>query len=124
MPTIGQAKVNLALATQQRDGWIDNAATHYPIPPGRQVSTSELNNVDNKSARLAIDLPLSESVDLAYRGDYNDIDQNASHSQLYRSLLPFLTPYVATSRQDKATVDGPSFERSKTQGHSLTLECA
>ncbi|MGA0734911.1 MAG: TonB-dependent receptor, partial [Steroidobacteraceae bacterium] len=122
LPTIGQAKVNLALATQQRDGWIDNAATHYPIPPGRQVSTSELNNVDNKSARLAIDLPLSESVDLAYRGDYNDIDQNASHSQLYRSLLPFLTPYVATSRQDKATVDGPSFERSKTQGHSLTLE--
>lgn len=122
LPTIGQAKINLALATQQRDGWIDNAVTNYPTPPGRKASTSELNNIDNKSARLAVDLPLSESVNVAYRGDYNDIDQNASHSQLYRSLLPFLTPYVSTSRQDKATVDGPSFERSKTQGHSLTLE--
>lgn len=122
LPAIGNAKVNLALGTQQRDGWINNSTSNYPTPPGRKTSTSELNNVDNNSARLAIDLPLGDSVDLAYRGDYNDIDQNASHSQLYRSLLPFLSPYVSTSRQDKATVDGPSFERSRTQGHSLTLE--
>ena len=121
-PKIGEAKVNLAVAAQRRDGWIDNRAGNLPTPPGRAASTSELNNVDSKSARLAVDVPVNDSFKIAYRGDYNDIDQNASHSQLYRALLPFLAPYVSTSRQEKATVDGPSFERSKTQGHSLTLE--
>jgi len=122
LPTIGKAKVNLALATQQRDGWVKNSTDYFPTPPGRKAATRDLNNIDNKSARLAVDLPISENFDLSYRGDYNDIDQNASHSQLYRSLLPFLSPYVSTSRQDRATVDGPSFERSRTQGHSVTLE--
>ena len=122
LPKIGEARVNLAVAAQRRDGWVDNRAGNLPTPPGRSASTSELNNVDSKSARLAIDLPVNDSFSIAYRGDYNDIDQNASHSQLFRALLPFLAPYVSRERQTRATVDGPSFERSKTQGHSLTLE--
>lgn len=122
LPKIGEAKINLALAANNRDGWISNRVGNVATPPGRKASTSDLNNLDSKSARLAIDLPVSDSFDLAYRGDFNDIDQNASHSQLYRSLLPFLAPYASKSRQTSATVDGPSFERSKTQGHSLTMQ--
>ncbi|MBM4223193.1 MAG: TonB-dependent receptor [Gammaproteobacteria bacterium] len=121
-PKIGETKVNLAVASQRRDGWVDNRVGNLPTPPGRAASTSELNNINSKSVRLAVDAPVNESFKIAYRGDYNDINQNASHSQLYRTLLPFLAPYVSTSRQEKATVDGPSFERSETQGHSLTLE--
>ncbi len=122
LPKIGAANVNLALAAQRRDGWVNNRAGNLPTPPGRTASTSELNDLDSKSARLAVDLPVNDSFSIAYRGDYNDIDQNASHSQLYRALLPFLAPYVSRERQSRATVDGPSFERSRTQGHSLTLE--
>jgi len=121
-PKIGETKVNLAVASQRRDGWVDNREGNLPTPPGRAASTSELNNINSKSVRLAVDVPVNDSFKIAYRGDYNDINQNASHSQLYRSLLPFLAPYVSTSRQKKATVDGPSFERSETQGHSLTFE--
>jgi iron complex outermembrane receptor protein len=115
LPKIGEAKVNLAVAAQRRDGWVDNRAGNFATPPGRAASTSELNN-------LAIDVPVNDAFSIAYRGDYNDIDQNASHSQLYRALLPFLAPYVSKTRQTRATVDGPSFERSRTHGHSLTLE--
>jgi iron complex outermembrane receptor protein len=122
LPKIGEAKVNLAVAAQRRDGWVDNRAGNFATPPGRAASTSELNNLDSKSARLAIDVPVNDAFSIAYRGDYNDIDQNASHSQLYRALLPFLAPYVSKTRQTRATVDGPSFERSRTHGHSLTLE--
>ncbi len=122
LPTMGIAKVNLALAARKRDGWIENEVGNLPGPPGRKASTEDLNNVDSKSARLAIDLDPSDSLNIAYRGDYNDIDQNPAHSQLYRALLPFMAPYVSTGRDEKTTVDGPSFERSKTQGHSITLE--
>ena len=111
-----------ALAAHQRDGWVSNKVGNAPTPPGRAASTSDLNNSDTKSARLAIDVPASDVVDIAYRGDYNDVDQNSSFSQLYRSSLPFLTPYVSKSRLTSATIDGPSFERSKTQGHSLTID--
>lgn len=121
-PTLGAAKINLALAAHQRDGWVSNKVGNVATPPGRAASTSDLNNSDTKSARLAIDVPASESVDIAYRGDYNDVDQNSSFSQLYRSSLPFLAPYVSKSRLTSATIDGPSFERSKTQGHSLTVD--
>ncbi|MGA0706793.1 MAG: TonB-dependent receptor [Steroidobacteraceae bacterium] len=121
-PKLGEAKINLALGVQNRDGWIQNKAGNVPTPPGREASTRELNDLDSKSARLAIDLPIGEALLLSYRGDYNDIDQNASHSQLYRSFLPFLEPYVSRNREEKATVDGPSFERSETLGHSLTLQ--
>ena len=121
-PTLGAAKINLALAAHQRDGWVSNKVGNAPTPPGRAASTSDLNNSDTKSARLAIDVPASDVVDIAYRGDYNDVDQNSSFSQLYRSSLPFLTPYVSKSRLTSATIDGPSFERSKTQGHSLTID--
>lgn len=121
-PALGAAKINLALAAHQRDGWVSNKVGNVTTPPGRAASTSDLNNSDTKSARLAIDVPASESVDIAYRGDYNDVDQNSSFSQLYRSSLPFLAPYVSKSRLTSATIDGPSFERSKTQGHSLTID--
>ena len=122
LPTLGIAKINLALAAKQRDGWVENKVGNLPGPPGRKASTGDLNDVDSKSARLGIDLDPSDSLRIAYRGDYNDIDQNPSHSQLYRALLPFMAPYVTRGRAEKTTVDGPSFERSKTQGHSITIE--
>lgn len=119
-PSAGTVRANLAVRTLKRDGWISNGVGNFPTPPGRNVSTSELNDVDSKSARFALDADLSDSFDLAYRFDYSKADQAASHSQLYRSLLPFLAPYVSRAREERATVDGPAFERSTVQGHSLT----
>jgi iron complex outermembrane receptor protein len=122
LPTIGIAKVNLARRSQAARRLGREHGRQPAGPAGRKASTEDLNNVDSKSARLAIDLDPSDSFSIAYRGDYNDIDQNPSHSQLYRALLPFMASYVSTKRDERTTVDGPSFERSKTQGHSLTLE--
>jgi iron complex outermembrane receptor protein len=47
-PTLGAAKINLALAAHQRDGWVSNKVGNAPTPPGRAASTSDLNNPDTE----------------------------------------------------------------------------
>lgn len=115
LPKAGIASVSLGMRTEDRDGWVKTT-------PGS--SASELNGTHQKQARMAVNLDLSPSLKADYRLDVSDIDQMPAHSQLYRADIPSLAPYVFQTRQTTASVDGPLKEKSKVQGHSLTLEWA
>lgn len=115
LPRIGIASISLAARVEKRDG------TPKTLPGS---SVRDLNNRDAKSARLAVNLDFTDTFQAAYRFDFTDIDQKPLHSYLLRaepSVLPFLQPYVTRERLDHVSVDADTFERSKVQGHSLTL---
>ncbi len=121
LPAMGNTRINLSGRTEQRDGWIDVAS-----PQGFPASsTDELNDIDNTAMRLALDSDLSDRLSLAYRFDYSEADQAASHSQLHRLDFDFGLPllgFVSTDREDDAAVDAASYEQSEIMGHSLTID--
>src|SRR6202043_2881077 len=84
-------------------------------------SVHELDSRDGTAARFALDLDFSAAFRAAYRFDYSDVDQQPLQSYLLRADLPALAPYVSSRRLDTVGIDGPSFERSKVEGHALTL---
>lgn len=113
LPKSGIASVSLGLRTEDRDGWVKTT-------PGSSVT--ELNGTSQNQARLAVNLDISPAVQANYRFDASNVDSNAMHSQLYRADIPDLAPYVFRTRQTLASVDGPGQEKSKVQGHSVTLD--
>lgn len=115
LPKVGIASVSLGVRTEDRDGWVKTT-------PGS--SASELNGTHQKQARMAVNLDFAPNFKADYRLDVSDINQTPSHSQLYRADIPALAPYVFQTRQTRASVDGPLMEKSKVQGHALTLEWA
>lgn len=122
LPTLGSARINIAGRSERRDGWVDvEASTFFPS------SVDELGDVDSTAFRLAVDMDLNDRTELSYRFDYSDADQYATHSQLHRLDFDFGLPlggFISTEREDQASVDGPSFERSEVSGHSLTIDAA
>lgn len=115
LPRFGIASVSLSARTEQRDGTTETT---------RGSSVSELDNRDATSARLAVNLDFTDTFQAAYRFDFTDIDQVPLHSYLTRAnpaVLPFLQSFITQERQETVSVDGPTFERSKVQGHALTL---
>lgn len=112
LPSFGIASVALGGRVERRDGTVETT-------PGSSVD--ELNTRDNQAARLAVLLDFSDTFTADYRLDYSRADQTPLHSQLYRALIPTLAPYVSREREDTASIDGASFERMRTLGHSLTL---
>jgi iron complex outermembrane recepter protein len=112
LPSFGIASVALGGRVERRDGTVETT-------PGS--SADELNTRDNEAARLAVLLGFSDAFEADYRFDYSHADQMPLHSQLYRALIPALAPYVSRQREDTASIDGPSFERTRILGHSLTL---
>jgi iron complex outermembrane receptor protein len=112
LPSFGIASISLGGRVERRDGTVDTA-------PGSSVD--ELNTRDNEAARLAVLLDFSDAFTADYRFDYSHADQMPLHSQLYRALIPALSPYVSRAREDTASIDGASFERMRILGHSLTL---
>lgn len=115
LPRFGIASVSIAARKQERDGTTKTT-------PGSSVS--ELDSRDSTSARLAVNLDFTDAFQAAYRFDYSDIDQTPLHAYLSRAnpaVLPFLQPFVTHERQETVSIDAPAFERSKVQGHALTL---
>jgi len=115
LPRFGIASVSLAASTEKRDGTTLTT-------PGSAVT--ELNNRDSTNARLALNLDFTDTFQAAYRFDYSDTDQVVQHSYLSRAnpaVLPFLQPFVTDNRDARVGVNGRTFERSKVQGHALTL---
>lgn len=113
LPKMGIASVSLGLRTEDRDGWVKTT-------PGSSVK--DLYGSDQMQARLGVNLDFSPDVKVGYRYDLSDIDQTPSHSQLYRDDFGLASAYVSKTRQKLATVDGPLEEKSKVQGHSITLD--
>jgi iron complex outermembrane receptor protein len=115
LPRFGIASISIGARSEKRDGTTKTT-------PGSAVR--ELDTRDATSARLAVNLDFADSFQAAYRLDFSDIDQVVAHSYLSRAnpaVLPFLQPYVTGVRAGTVGVDGATFERSKVQGHALTL---
>ena len=120
LPTLGAARISLSGRNESRDGWVD-VGDAPGFPPS---SVGGLNELDSTAFRAAMDVDVGDRATLAYRFDYSEADQASSHSQLHRLDADFGLPllgFVSTEREDQASVDGPSFERSEVSGHSLTL---
>ena len=121
LPAFGNVRVNLAARTETRDGWVDVEDSAFFGPS----SVDALGEIDSTAFRAAVDVDLSDSLTLAYRFDLSEADQASTHSQLHRLDHDFMLPllgFVSTTREDNASVDGPSFEKSEVSGHSLTLD--
>lgn len=123
LPQWGIARISLAGRSEQRDGWVHTTS---------DSSTPRLNDRNNNGFRLAADLDFAPGILGEYRFDYSNVDQTNNFTQLYRlentgamAFFPTLyaeaAAHVATGRKTLATVNAPSFERSRIQGHSLTL---
>jgi iron complex outermembrane receptor protein len=115
LPRFGIASVSIAARNEQRDGTTKTT-------PGSAVK--ELDDRDSTSARIGVNLDFTDTFQAAYRFDYSDVDQGVNHSYLSRAnpaVLPFLQSFITDERQRRVSVDAHSFERSKVQGHALTL---
>ncbi len=120
LPAMGNVRVNLAARNETRDGWVDINAGSIAAS-----SVDALGDIDRTAFRAAVDVDLSDQLTLAYRFDFSEADQAATHSQLHRLDADFMLPilgFVSTEREDSASVDGPSFEKSEVSGHSLTVD--
>jgi len=113
LPKMGIASFSLGLSSSQRDGWVKNTL------PG--AAHSSLNDKDTQAARLSANFAFSEDFQADYRFDWTKADQASQHSQLSRTVLPFLTSFVAAGRQEAAAINADTFEKLDMQGHSLTF---
>ncbi len=121
LPTLGTVRLSLAGRSEKRDGWVDVSDAAF-FPP---ASVGALGDLDSTAFRAAMDVDVNDRTTLSYRFDYSDSNQAATHSQLHRADSDFGLPlfgFVSTEREDQASVDGPSFERSEVSGHSLILD--
>ncbi len=111
-PQVGIAKLSIAGRGELRDGTTQTTAGS---------SVNQLDSRNQSGARVALDLDFTGALRAAYRFDYSDADQQPQNSYLLRADIAALAPYVSSSRLSTVSIDGPSFERSKVNGHSLTL---
>ncbi len=128
LPKFGIASISLGAISDQRDGWVTTT-------PGSSVD--QLNNRGNTGFRLAANLALTKDLQADYRYDHSNISENGEFGQLYRAEpgffnmfagapAPFgnfanLPTYASQSRQTVASIDAPSFEHVRVEGHSLTF---
>lgn len=128
LPKFGIASISLGAISDQRDGWVTTT-------PGSSVD--QLNNRGNTGFRLAANLALTRDLQADYRYDHSNISENGEFGQLYRAEPGFfntfagapaplgsfanLPSYASQSRQTVASIDAPSFEHVRVEGHSLTL---
>jgi iron complex outermembrane receptor protein len=126
LPQMGIASVSIGGRVARRDGWVE-------ATPGSSVS--ELNDVHNDAARVAARFEFSEKLEGNYHFDYSNVDQINNFDQLYRlertgafdpnapaaGLYDLVAPFASREREETATVDSPSFERSEVMGHAFTL---
>lgn len=80
-----------------------------------------MNDRRNDSIRLAADIDFSDTLLGEYRFDQSNVDQSNNFTQLIRIDIPFLQGFANPVRQDRASIDAPSFEQARISGHSLTL---
>jgi iron complex outermembrane receptor protein len=128
LPKFGIASISLGARSEQRDGWVTGTSGS---------SASELNNRKSNGLRLGANLAFTPTFQADYRFDHSDVDQNPAFAQLYRvnpaywGAYAFFPPpftafaqlpsYVSKDRQTVANINAPVFEKSRVQGHSLTL---
>ena len=128
LPKFGIASVSLGAISDRRDGWVTTTAGS---------SVDQLNDRNNTGLRFAANLALASNLQADYRYDHSDINENGEFGQLYRADASFfnnfagypapfnsfttLPSYASQSRQTVASINSPSFEHVRVEGHSLTF---
>ena len=134
LPRMGIMSLSLGFRDEKRDGWVKTS-------PGS--SADQLNNKDSQNFRLAANFDISPAFKVDYKFDNTKVDQNSTYSQLWRadnwlykdpamlqayglsaataSLISGtdLSQYISHDRRKNASVNGPSYERMKVDGHAL-----
>ncbi|MBK7249715.1 MAG: TonB-dependent receptor [Gammaproteobacteria bacterium] len=93
-----------------------------PPRPCRGVLSASSTTATPRARAPRGESRLQRHLQGAYRFDYSDTDQWPDTPICRaRTILPFLAPYVTHDRDAPVSVDAPTFERSRTLGHSFTL---
>ncbi|QEE23384.1 TonB-dependent receptor [Rhodanobacter glycinis] len=114
LPAIGKLKASLGARVERRDGWVKTT-------PGS--STSQFGNKHSESAYGTLRYDATDNLTIDYRYDYSHIDQSPLFNQAIYSDVGtvFHIPGIEVSkdRQDRASVNAPSYDRVKIQGNAL-----
>ena len=143
LPKMGIFSVKLSGQLVKRDGLVKIVPNPFPaaflaLPPKVQ----DLDSIDSHSFMVQVRAELSDTVTADYTYDYSKQNQRPPFAQLLRVnrnadprdifdpasvSYPFagaffpLNLYANPQRQTAATVDGQTYERSRSFGHALTL---
>lgn len=119
LPAMGKLKMSMGGRVERRDGWV--ATT-----PGSSVP--ELGNRHNHQASLGLEYDATDNLKFNYKFDYTNVNEYGVFSQAINSDVErdFGIPgiIVNTGRQTTASINSPTYERSKISGHSLTATWA
>lgn len=122
---------SVAVLRKKRDGFYKNRPDPFGNPLARPVSTDEFENISDKGVRADMVFDATESLTFEYAFDYYDQDSQPSAAQLINvdssnALYPGaigLESYLVDANDPASSIsnDYPSFERSKTRGHTLDI---
>jgi iron complex outermembrane receptor protein len=138
LPRFGIVSANFSGRIERRDGFVRNVAT--PGFADTVARTPRLNNLRSEGARAAVDFDFTDDFKVAYRYDYSNNNQSNQFYQMsavgtvpqfgtattifdpnspaYSGIPLFL--FVNPNYSKTASIDGPAYERSQVQGHSIT----
>ncbi|TAM20338.1 MAG: TonB-dependent receptor [Rhodanobacter sp.] len=116
LPAMGKLKVSLGGRVERRDGWVKTT-------PGS--AQSQLANRRNNEAFVGLEYDATDNLTFNYRYDYTNLNQGGLFNQTIHSDVEqaFGIPgiIVNQSRQTRASIDSPDFEKSRVSGNALTV---
>jgi iron complex outermembrane receptor protein len=145
LPRFGMVSASVSGRIERRDGFVKNVADTTGVAAGFGTTAavaqkSQLNNLRSEGARIAVDIDPTDDLNIAYRYDYSNNNQSNQFYQMtgigtvgqfgnattifdptspaYAGLPLFL--FTNPNYQSTASIDGPAYERSQVQGHSIT----
>ena len=131
LPQFGIVSASVSGRMERRDGFVKNVAT--PGFASTAKTKPQLNNLHSEGARVAVDFDVTDTFKIAYRYDYSNNNQSNQFYQMtsvgaggiFDPASPIyagipLSLFVNPKYQSTASIDGPAYERSQVQGHSVT----
>ena len=129
LPQMGIFSAKLSGQIQKRDGFIDVIGN---------PNVKDTNDLDNKSFMVQVRAQPTDNLTVDYSYDYSYYNQRPDYPQLYQvnrngqpgdifdpnsagyANIP-LYQFANKDRQTTTTIDTDVFEKTKTQGHALTI---
>lgn len=142
LPALGFISAKISGSITKRDGFIDLIDNPFPhVRAINQAGREDTSNLDNHSLLLQLRAEPTNRLTIDYMFDHYRARQMPDYAQLYhvnrngdaRDIFDPQAPgnlagmfpiylYESQERQRKGSVnDSPLFERSKVQGHALTV---
>ncbi|MBY0510681.1 MAG: TonB-dependent receptor [Rhodospirillaceae bacterium] len=138
LPRFGMVSASVSGRIERRDGFVRNVAT--PGFANTVARTPKLNNLRSEGGRIAVDFDPTDDINIAYRYDYSNNNQSNQFYQMtsvgtvpqFGTATTIFDPnspayagiplnlFVNPNYSETASIDGPAYERSQVQGHSIT----